>query len=218
MRYFNLPRIIKLLSLIAAIGCSAPIERKLSLILDSNEHKISRIREKTFEPCAYNCVDLHFKLINTTESNLVLYNFNRNFAYGDFSANFFCDSVFLSAEKMIYVFDTNGNIVRPNGIIPDSIHGASGDELMKQVNTSKTWFLNSKQVIRKGDTISFIETVNLKDFQLIDPGDYILKILYYQHNVRRIVSQQELDQDLNNYDSNLFKGCLWSNSVLVKVE
>jgi hypothetical protein len=211
----------QILSLCLAI-CIACIPSKrdgsLSLVIIEDELRINHIQERVIEPCLYNCIDIKLKLVNTTDNNILLFNFNRNIEHGEFSEIFFCDSSFLSADRLIYISNELGEIMRPSGAIPDSVHGRPISDLKRQIEMEETWFINSKQIVKKGETFEFHENVNLRDFQLFEKGDYTLKILYFQHDVLRKLTQSELESELRKHDAYLFKGCLWSNSVKLIVE
>jgi hypothetical protein len=85
--------------------------------------------------------------------------------------------------------------------------------LERQMTKSKIWFRNSIQIVKKGETLNFKQQVNLRDFNLVFPGTYKLKLLYYQQDVLREITRQELEEDIRLNDAVLFKGCLLSNDV-----
>jgi hypothetical protein len=219
MRFLFLHNCRALIVVYIFFGCTQKKQNGLlSLVLENKELQISHVRERLVEPCSYNCTEIKFKLVNTSDENILLYNFNRHFEHGEFSENFFCDSVFLAAERSMYVTKSNGELMPPTGALPDSVHGEPISIIKRQMDLSKTWFRNSKQVIKKGETIEFSKKINLRDFYLVAPGVFYLKLLYYQHDVLRELTQEEIESDLREYDAYLFKGCLWSNSVKLIVE
>lgn len=210
---------LSILCFFTFVECSSVANKgTLNFVVTNDELQISHIQERVIDPCSYNCVDIKIKLVNTTDNNILLFNFNRNFEHGEFSENFFCDSSFLSADRLIYISNELGEIMRPSGAIPDSVHGRPISNLKRQIEMEKTWFINSKQIVKKGETIEFIENVNLRDFLLFDKGTYTLKILYFQHDVLRKLTQSELESELEKHDAYLFKGCLWSNAVKLIVK
>ncbi len=169
--------------------------------------------ESITDPCKLNCVELNFKLINTSDKNFLLYNFNRFFEFAEFNDKVFCDTIFLSAVRYVYIYDKNGEQVKPLGRMPDSINWKPMSVLERQMTKSKIWFRNSIQIVKKGETLNFKQQVNLRDFNFVFPGTYKLKLLYYQQDVLREITQQELEEDIRLNDAVLFKGCLLSNDV-----
>jgi hypothetical protein len=199
-------------------SCSSSNDRgMLNLFLVNKEIRISHIRERAIDSCAYNCGDIKFKLVNTSNENIILYDFNRFFQFAELSGAAYCDSLWGSAEKFIYLYKQNGEQVIPTGSIPDSINWKP-QALKRQFEFEKVWFRNSKQLIKSGETIEFSQNVNFRDFYLVTPGIYNLKLLYYQHNVSNYVTQEQVEEDVKRYDAYFFKGCLWSNSVKLIVE
>jgi hypothetical protein len=223
MKGFSDFKMCKLYYLIIAFGCLSSCNNNrnrgsLEFIIDKSELHINHKREKPDELCMYNCVDINFRLKNTLDKNILLYNFNTYFELGEFNESLFCDSIFKSAERFVYVNRSNGKQVIPSSQIPDSISWKSLSSIEKQMELSPSWFRNTKQLIKKGETIEFTQRINLREFELKETGIFSLKLLYYQHDVLLELTKEELSQDLKKYEADLFQGCLWSNSVPLIVD
>lgn len=205
--------------LLFLLSCESKKENgTLSWILTSGGLQTSSIMEGVNEHCKLNCIQLDFKLVNTSSENILLYNFNRFFEFAEFNDKLFCDTIFLSATRFIYIYEENGEQVKPLGRIPDSINWKPMTVLERQFMQEKNWFRNSKQIVNKGETLEFSQKINLRDFNLVFPGKYKLKLLYYQHDVLREISQKQLEQDIKSFDAFLYTGCLISNVVDLIVE
>ncbi|MFM8911936.1 MAG: hypothetical protein ACKOE6_03310, partial [Flammeovirgaceae bacterium] len=107
-------------------GCSSQPEEKgmLKLEIIDNELKISRFEYQNFQidTTKKYLVKVRYKLINTSSHDILLYNFRRNFELSELEPAFFCDSLYGSSEKMIYVFRKNGKQKMPAGRVPDSLN------------------------------------------------------------------------------------------------
>ena len=83
-------------------------ERKngtIELKITSEELRISHLQEKVSEKCKLNCAQLKYKLVNNSQVDLILCNFNSYIEFDDPDAVNICDSLWGSAEKC-YMFLT----------------------------------------------------------------------------------------------------------------
>jgi hypothetical protein len=195
----------------------APEETKgtLTLQLLGDSIQISHLRDDTNE-CLGNCADLKYRLVNTSNLNMLLYNFNRNIEVNEFGYDSLC---FVGAAQLyLLVRDKTGNHVLTDGSLPDSIHGQTGTVLRHQMLSTKDWFRDSKVVVKAGKTLEFSQRFNFRQYHLVKPGIYSIEVLYQQGDIKNFVSDDEIEEDCRKNDAFYFKGCIVSDKVKLFVQ
>lgn len=210
------------LAALAHLSCASRLKEEgiLKLEIVDTELRISHFEYQNFyiDTSLNYKAKVRYKLVNKSSNDILLYNFKRNAEFAPVEPGFFCDSLYGTAEKLIYLFRENGKQKMPAGGIPDSLNYKSPSVLQRQFEMAKTWFRNSRQIVRKGTEIEFTDLVDFEDYVLEKPDIYYLRILYIQNNPSWVVSEEELVKDSGSEDVYLFKGCLWSNTIKLIVE
>jgi hypothetical protein len=190
---------------------------ELKLQIDDAEIHINHEKGRIDEPCVTTCTDIKFSLINASVNNFVLYNFNTRFFYAPRADSSFCEGG--TAERFILVYDKRGKqILAISAIVPGSIEEPkTNDQLNDFERSIEKVFVLAKQIAKSKNSISFKERINLRNFEL-NPGEYYLKMVYFQHNISRYVTKEERQAIEEEFDAEMYKGCLWSNQVKLIVD
>jgi hypothetical protein len=204
---------------IVFLGCNKTEQiRPLQLILIDNELKINHVKGSRINPCVTTCADINFRIENSSDENYMLYNFKRFFQFGELEDSVYCDG-FRVAGKCIFVYAESNKQLLSASFLPDSIHWKPMplEKVLNRHELSKIWFRNTKLVIRSRESLKFSYNIDFREFDLL-PGIYTIKILYYQQNILNYITENQIEEDQEKFDAEMFKGCLWSNSVKLIVE
>ncbi len=169
-------------------------------------------------PCVTTCGEISFTLTNRSEFNWLLYNFNSNFNFGvDLDSSYCTDGGV--ADRVIFVYNMRNEQIRAAFVLPDSVHGVqmSMEEVLRRHERGKTDMRKYMQVVNIGSSSEFKRVIDFREFDLM-PGVYFARILFFQHDLSKYLTEQQLRSDRIENDARVFKGCLWSNTVRLIVD
>lgn len=208
---------IILLVALFLIKCSERKNGELKLRINDEYIRINHEIGRIDEPCVTTCADINFSLINETSTNYVLYNFRNMFHYSARADSLYCEGG--SSEKFVIIYDSKlKQVFSLSSILPGSIEEPkTNDELRDFVKNIKDGYMKQKQVVESEAVLNFNQEINLRNFELA-PGEYYLKVLYFQHNISRYVTMEERQAIEKEFEAEAYKGCLWSNPVKLIVD
>jgi hypothetical protein len=200
------------------INCSKPFKpMDVQLKILDKEVRIDSIRVRPLDSYNTNYVTIKYRLINATKKDILLYNPNGYVVPDEYEGNETCDSLWGVADWYLYVHRLNGERIMPDSHTLALPFDGSIKSSYDQGDLTST-FIRSKIVIKKGDSIAFEGRLSFRDYDLSKGSEYIVKVLFIQNDVLKMISKDQLQNDSRELNAYLFKGCLWSNSVKLIVE
>lgn len=196
-------------------SCKNKGSGSLSLVLINDDIKIKNFYRGHLQPCLSMCADIRYKIENTSSQNFLLYNFNRNFNHGDIEDSLYCQYN-KNAGIAVFVYQKNTQKIAMF-TISDSINWKPYQQIQEMLENEHQWYKKTKLVANSGESYNFKKKIDFWAFNLT-PGEYTLKILYYQKNLHPYVDTKQIDKDKASYDAKIFQGYLWSNPIRLTVE
>lgn len=196
-------------------SCKNKDSGSLNLVLIDDEIKIKSFYRGHLQPCLSMCADIRYKVENTSSKNYLLYNFNRNLDHGNIEDSIYCRDI---NESGIVMFVYQENIQKmATFIISDSTNWKPWERIQEMLQNEYHWHKSTKLIANVGENYNYVKRVDFWAFDLV-PGQYILKILYYQGGVNPYIDQSQIERDEMKFSAEIFQGCLWSNPIKLIVE
>ena len=169
-----------------------------------------------------NMVSASFIISNETEADWLLYGLNfRDVAHAfDFEEGY-CNGD-IGAGTTGFIFNENNEQVfaEISASPPDSIDykPIDIDQVQKALDQAKSRYIESKLLIKSGESLRVEKVYNLKKYEL-EKGIYKLFLIYHagEYTVEN-VGLSNITSDENQYNAQLFQGCVKSNTVKLIVK
>lgn len=167
-------------------------------------------------------VSVSFIISNETEADWLLYGLNfRDVAHAfDFEEGY-CNGD-IGAGTTGFIFNENNEQVfaEISASPPDSIDYKPIDigQVQKALDQAKSRYIESKLLIKSGESLRVEKVYNLKKYEL-EKGIYKLFLIYHagEYTVEN-VGLSNITSDENEYNAQLFQGCVKSNTVKLIVK